>query len=277
MKTILCVCGAIVLLLVVTLAAGCSDDSSTNPKPNPLPTNVPEIPIPSSPTEVLPGRSDHLAVGLSDPLDEFEPMVSEIELMKDDGSTGWIGVNRHLVLACPGVLPEYSCNHALSVRSFISDRPRLLHQRYWKKIKQVTLDPGTSYEQAEVITYGTSTSHTESREFSQTVGVAVEIGGDWKMFSATVEAYYEQTTTKTEVDAVTFSTETTKSETYSVQADPSHTRVYALWQLVDTFSLVDADMVRIHDSPTLLHVKINAITDIEFPNRDVIYQSVTRF
>ena len=57
------------------------------------------------------------------------------------------------------------------------------------------------------------------------------------------------------------------------QPDPSK----AGWQLVDTFSLVDADMVRIHESPTLLHVQLDPIADIEFPNRDVIYQSVTKF
>jgi hypothetical protein len=277
MKAIYFIAGAIVVLLLAILPLGCGNGSTTSTEPTPLPTNVPPVPIPDSPTEVLPATSGTLAVGLSDPVDDFEPLVSEIQLMQDDGSAPWIAVNRPLTLACADVLPEYSCDAGIAKRSFIGDRPRLQHERYWRKVKQVTLDPGTSYERAESITYGTSTSDTQSREFARTVGVDVSVGGDWKAFSATVDAYYEQTETESTVRTVTFSTETTTSQTYKVKANPDHTQMYALWQLVDRFSLVDANGVRIHDSPTLLHVRIPDIADIEFPNGNVIYESVTRF
>ncbi len=48
--------------------------------------------------------------------------------------------------------------------------PRLLHRRYWRKTKQVTLEPGASYERSETITDGASTHHEESR-FTETCTV----------------------------------------------------------------------------------------------------------
>jgi hypothetical protein len=109
------------------------------------------------------------------------------------------------------------------------------------------------------------------------MGVEVSAGGSWDAFSVSVTASYEQTETESEVNAVTFSEESSFTETYTVDPDPDHTIVYAIWQLVDTFSYVDADTVLIHESPTLRHAELEAIADIEFANASVIYQSVTRF
>jgi hypothetical protein len=273
MKNILFAVGAIALSLVMAL--GCGGDGTTGP--GPLPSNVPPIPVPGSPTEVLPSASSILNVGLSTPIPEFAPIAADLQMMQDNGTAPWIPMNRRILLACPGGLPEYTCDRNLPDRSYVSARPSILHQRYWRKVKQVTLDPGTGYEQSETISYGTSTSHEESREFSWTIGVETEVGGSWEGLSASVKASYQATETRSEVNAVTFSTESVKSETYSVEADPDHTRLYALWQLVDRFSLVDADTTRIHESPTLRHVRVPELADIEFPNRDVIYQSVTKF
>ena len=276
MKKSLCLTGMLVMMLAGILTPGCGDDNPGEPSPSD-PGNLPEVPIPSSVNELLPVQSDELAIGLSDPIPEFDPLVTELQMMQDDGSVPWIAMNRHLILACADVLPEFSCDPGTPDRPYIDARPRLLHKRYWRKLKQVTLDPGTSYQQEETISYGTSTAHEESREFSQTIGVEVQVGGSWSAFSASVTASYEQTETVGEVNAVTFSEENTFTETYSVQSDPSRTIVYALWQLVDAFSLVDADTVRIDQSPTLRHAHIAEIEDIEFPNRNVIRQSVTRF
>jgi hypothetical protein len=271
-----------VLLLALVLTGGCGGGggggSSDGPAPSPPPANTPDIPIPAAKNDLVPAKSDDLEIGLSEPLQEFRPLVADIQRMQDDGTEPWVvGVNRHLTLACADVLPGYSSDARVSPRSYIEARPRLLHQRYWRKVKQVPMDPGTSYSKAEIITYGTSTTDSKSVEFSRTIGVEVGAEGAWKAFSASVTASYEQTQSATEIQSVTFSEESTFSETYSVAADPAHTIVYTLWQLVDKFSLVDENKVPIHESPSLLHVRIAPVEDIEFPNRDVIYQSVTKF
>jgi hypothetical protein len=278
MKKIILLSGLFVLMLAVALVPGCgSDDSPSEPDP-PGPVNLPEIPIPSSPTELLPAVSDDCTVGLSDEIEDFTPLVSEVRMMLDDGSTPWIEVNRRLVLACADVLPENTGDPDVVDRNYVTARPRLLHQRYWRKIKQVTLESGTTtYQYEETITSGTSTSHEESREFSQTMGIEVSVGGGWGPFSASVTASFEQTETVGEVNSVTFSEETSVTQTFSVQSDPDRTIVFAIWQLVDKFALVDADTVRIHESPALVHATIPEVANIVFPNQDVLYQSVTHF
>ncbi len=255
---------------------GCSDDS-TNPGPEPGPQNLPEIPVPTSVNQLMPARSDDLVIGLSEPLEEFEPLVSELRTMRDDGSLIWSAQNRHLILACPGVLPVNTGDADAPDPTYISARPRLMHTRYWRRLEQNTLSPGTSFTLTKTVTWGASTYHEESTEFSRTMGVEVEAGGSWGAFSASVKASYSQTSTYSEVEAVTFSTEESEERSYDVQAPASGTRVYVLWQLVDVFSLVDADMVPIHESPTLVHARIPAIASIEFPNQNVVTMKTTDF
>lgn len=269
---------SLLALLLIAFVASCGDESpsQTSDDDNP-PGNMPPVPVPGSTSELLPAVSESFIVGLSTPLSEFVPVVSELRMMLDDGSEPWITMNRRLILACEDVLPSHMNNASAAGASYISDRPRLMHYRYWRKIKQVTLDPGTSYSHEETISYGTSTSHTESNSFSQTIGVEVSVGGGWGPFSASVTASFEQTSTHDEIDTVTFTEESSFTETYAVQSQPGHTIVFALWQLVDAFALVDADSVRIDESPVLTHAHVPEIPDIVFPNRDVIYQSVTVF
>lgn len=278
MKTIIPRNGLLVVLLAMLLLPGCGgDDKATNPEPQ-GPSSLPEVPVPDSPNDLLPATSEDHTVGMSTEIAEFMPVVSSIRMMKDDGTTEWFVANRRLILACSSTLPENTGDPSVLDRTYVSARPRLLHQRYWRKIKQVTLDPGnTGYQYQETITSGTSTSHEESREFSQTVGVEVSVGGGWGPFSASVSASFEQTETVGEVNSVTFTEENTVTETFSVQSDPDKITVYAIWQLVDKFSLVDADTIAIHQSPTLVHAQVPAIASIVFPNRDTIYKSVTRF
>ncbi len=278
MKTTMRPRGLFILMLAAILIPGCSsDDTATNPDP-PDNTNLPTVPTPGSVGELLPATSADFDVGLSNEIGEFMPQVDRTRVMLDDGTLVWLDMNRRLILACGDVLPENSCDPGAVDKSYISASPRLLHQRYWRKIKQVTLDPGTtSYQYEETITSGTSTSHEQSREFSQTMGIEVSVGGSWGPFSASVTASYEQTSTVGEVNTVSFSEETSVTETFAVTADPDRTTVYAIWQLVDKFSLVDEDAVSIHLSETLNHAEIPEIVSIVFPSRDTLYQSLTYF
>jgi hypothetical protein len=53
--------------------------------------------------------------------------------------------------------------------------------------------------------------------------------------------------------------------------------VFVLWQLVDEFTMVDANRVPIDQSPTLLHVRMPPVPDIQFPNEDVVTMKTTDF
>lgn len=272
----LMICGVLTALLVVN----CSDSptSTGNNNPPPEPSYLPAVPVPSSPSDPLPARSAEVNVGLSSPLRMFVPMVEQMCQMMDDGTMAWSTENRRLELVCgDGLLAEAMCDPAPAERTYVAASPRLLHKRYWKRLKQVVMDPGTDYSHAETVTYGSSTTNTQSQSFSQTIGVEVSASGGWGPFSAEVKASYSQTTTREEVNSVTFSEESSFTDTYSVASDPTKTIVFGLWQLVDVFVLVDAKKTAIHQSETLNYVVIPEIPAVEFLNKDVIYQSVTRF
>lgn len=270
------VCG----FLTALLAVGCGEDNPVagGGGPTPEPSVLPAVPVPSSPDDPLPARSAEVNVGLSSPLRTFAPLVAQMCQMKDDATMVWTTENRRLRLVCnDGIRAEAMCDLTAGDRCYIAESPRLLHKRYWKRLKQVVMDPGTEYSHAETVTYGSSTTNTVSQGFSQTIGVEVSASGGWGPFSAEVKASYSQTTTREEVNSVTFSEESSFTDTYSVASDPSKTIVFGLWQLVDVFVLVDADKSPIHLSDTLSYVTLPEIAAVEFLNKDVIYQSVTRF
>jgi hypothetical protein len=275
-KAILCIgIAALALLLLVS----CGDDGSspTGQGETPETTYLPDVPVPASPADPLPAASGTIDVGMSAPLANFRPLVSRMCQKRDDASMAWSDENRYLKMVCDGVLAQAMCDPTAADQTYVSQSPRLLHQRYWKRLKQVVLDPGTDYSHQETVSYGSSTTNSISQSFSWTIGVELTAGGDWKAFSAEVKASYSQTSTREEINSVTFSEESSFTDTYSVTSDPAKTIVFGLWQLVDVFILTDANKVPIHQSDTLSHVEIPEIGRIEFLNRDVIYQKVTKF
>jgi hypothetical protein len=267
------------VLVLAALAVGCSDDSPTNigDNGNDTPGNLPVIPEPASVNDLMPARTADLVIGMSRELDTFEPVVSELLMRMDDGSEQWVTKNLRQTLACPDLLPRNTAEEAAVDASYISARPYLLHTRHWRRLEQNSLGPGTSFTLTQAVTYGTSTTHTESVEFSETMGISVSAGLAWGPFSLGVSASYEQTTTETEINSVTFSEESTETREYTVEAPDAGTRVFVLWQLVDEFSFVDADTVRIHDSPTLTRVNMPAVANILFPNESVVRMVTTDF
>jgi len=264
-------------MLLFTMSCGGDDSPVSQGNPQPQPSYLPAVPVPSSVDDPLPAASDYADVGLSSPLQNFQPMVARLCQMKDDATMQWSDQNRRLHLACDGMLAHAMCDPASAQSCYITDSPRLLHQRYWKRLKHVVMDPGTDYSHAETITYGSSTTNSVSQSFSETIGVETTASGSWGAFSAEVKASYSQTRTREEVNSVTFSEESSFTDTYSVTSDPSKTIVYGLWQLVDVFVQTVANTTPIDQSQTLAYVEIPVIAAIEFANRDVIRQSVTRF
>ncbi len=263
----------LLLVILVAVPLGCGGDNPTKP---PVDPTMPAVPVPASPTDLLPEYSPRLTVSISAPLEEFQPKVTRLQMMLDGGTETWRAFNRPAILACPSALPRNTGSDAAANATYISARPRLRHARYWQKLKQVVLDPGTLYSKSETISYGRSSTSTESKSFQTTMGVEVTAGGGWGGFSASVTGYFEQTSTYEQIQSITFDEEKSYTETYSVES-AGYTRVYALWQLVDEFSIVDEDTVKIHESATLLHVEMPEIADLRFPNKDMVYQSVTKF
>lgn len=238
---------------------------------------MPSVPEPASLNEMLPEQSADLIVGLSAGLEEFYPHVNELEMMGDDGSFHWVALNRPVWLACPGHLPMCTCQADAADATFISARPHLLHTRHWRLLGQATLSPGGGFELTETVTWGSSTTHQENRTFSTTVGVTGEIGAAWKALSASISASYSQTTTATQIDSVTFSEETSQEKSFPCAPPERGTRVCAVWQLVDEFRVVDADMVPIHESATVSHALIPAVPSIQFPSEKVVRVQTTDF
>lgn len=270
--------GILAILLLALLAIGCSDDNApTDPSNGNDPGNLPVIPEPDSVNDLMPARTDDLVVGMSNELETFYPLVSELRMRVDDGSEVWVAKNLHQTLACPDRLPRNTAEEAAVGAEYISARPFLLHTRHWRRLEQNSLGPGTAFTLTQAVTFGNSTTHTESTEFSETMGIGISAGGGWGPFSLGVSASYETTTTETEINSVTFSEENTEVREYTVQAPESGTRVFVLWQLVDEFSFVDADTVPIHDSPTLTHVHMPAVANILFPHDSVIRMVTTDF
>jgi hypothetical protein len=270
---------SLVFLIMMLAVFGCGgDDSPTDvDHGGDEPGNLPTIPVPSSPNDLMPARTEDLVIGMSTALDVFEPYVDELEMRQDDGSLIWVTKNQNRVLACEDMLPRNTCDLSAAEPTYISARPHLLHTRHWRRLEQNSLGPGTAFTLTKEVTYGVSTSNTESVEFSRTMGVEVTASGGWGPFSASVSASYEQTNTYSEVRSVTFSEETKESREYMVQAPASGTRVFVLWQLVDEFSYVDADTIPIHESPTLTHVRMPAIAHILFPSDSVVRMVTTDF
>lgn len=262
------------LLALLPVAIGCGGGGGGGDEIPPADVTLPVVPKPRSATDALPAESDSIVVGMSNPLDEFAPHVQSLEMMQDDGSLATVAFNRQVSLVCDQVLPVNSANPSMA-EPYLTEAPRILHTRYWRLLGSKLLSAGTGYTLAATTTYGQSTTDTKSAEFSRTVGVQVSAGGDWSGLSASVTASYQETSTVAQIKSVTFEKQESTTETYDCGNAQSQ-RVCALWQLVDVLSLVDADMVPIHESNTLWHVVMGELPSIEFPSQTTFAQIVTR-
>jgi hypothetical protein len=269
--------GALVALgAFLVCIGGCGSDDPAKPEPQ-GPGILPPVPVPSSVNEPMPERSADKVIGMSAPLDDYEPMVLQLRAMRDDGSYSWTVQNRHLTLACSGSLPVNTGDPAATNPSYISERPRLLHTRHWKRLEQDSLVPGAPATFEKTITSGASTENAESREFSRTLGVEIAVGGSWSPFSAAVAASYSKTGTRSEISNVCFATEDSEIQSFTVEAPSTGTRVYVLWQLVDEFRLVDADTTLFQDSDALVHVAVAGVEPIQFAHNNVVRLQTTDF
>ncbi len=268
--------GVIVLLgAVLACLGGCGNDPAT---PDPQgPQVLPAVPVPGAVDASMPERSAERVVGMSAPLDDYVPLVQQLRAMRDDGSYSWTVENRHLALACAGMLPVNTGDPAATSPSYISARPRLLHTRHWQRLEQGFVDPGTPAAFERTVTWGASTESAGNREFSRTLGVETAAGGAWGPFAAVVAAGFARTATSGEIRTVSFAAEDTDLRSYSVEAPAAGRRVYVMWQLVDEFRLVDADTNAFQESAALAHATVADLEPIRFAHNDVVRLQTTDF
>jgi len=261
-------------LLLCQLSSCDNKDESTDPAVG----NLPAIPIPASVNDLPPSQSDQITVGLSKPLAEFKPFCTELRRFTiADSPAVWQIVNAYTQLVTGDSILKNSVIVDTAGFPFVSAKPRIKHSRYWQRINLKIIDYPADYSETKTHSYGSSRSSSESQEFSQTIGVSATVSAGWGPVSASVTASYENTSTSSQTNSVTFDESTEFSETYSVGSIEGKTIVYAVWQLVDVFSLSDSLGIRIDSSATLTNVKLHPIPSIEFPSKNVIRQSVTKF
>lgn len=281
MKKILHIIGLFCLLLTVTSFTGCGGSSGGSSgggdgdgSDSESPPNTPPVPTPASLLDMLPDKSDYHIVGLSKELEEFEPYANQLR----DGRGFWIDFDRRVRLACPDHLIANTGDPSIIDRTFIDARPYLLHQRYWKKLFQVVHEKGQSgYDQSQKMTSGVTNSTEHIKSFSETMGVSATVGGAYKALSGSVTASYEATETETFVNAISFSEKEEFEEIFWVDSNINMDTLYAVWVLVERFSVVDEYMEPIHMSDTLRHADIEKVESIEVHRDDVLYFSTTNF
>jgi hypothetical protein len=99
----------------------------------------------------------------------------------------------------------------------------LARRRWWRKIAQRVVDPGTGFSVEYTTTHGIST--TDTSQLSAEVGVEVEGVG------VTIQAGFS--------NSITTSTETTVTNTYPYTGPADATTVWALWQLMEELVALD--------------------------------------
>ena len=291
MKNILHIIGLFCLVLVLASFTGCNDGGGGGNSEEPdRPSNTPSIPKPANLGDTPPKTSDYYTVGVSNELKKFAPYVEELR----DGNGNWIEFNRHvrLVCECPenhpdcegGVyLTENTGDHSISNRTFLSVPPFVLHQRYWKWVNSVPVEAGGASRKAEVTKIkGVTNSTQEIDSFSKTIGVGASAEAAYKAIGLSLEASFEQTETHTEIETWEFEKKTIKTVEETFNADPDHDIQHGVWQLMEVFSIVDANLVPIHQSETLTRAKIRKVKSIVVPTttesgNPFIYYSTTHF
>jgi len=238
---------------------------------------LPPLYIPSSVNDLPPQNSEEITIGLSNPLPDFKPYINEIAQVKSEGGTAnFEAFNDYAPLVCGGtILKNASVTDASA--NFVTVSPRLKHSRYWTRINFKIIDYPADYSETKTVTYGSSRTSETSTTFSTTIGVSAEVSAGWGPVSGSISASFESTSSESQTNSVTFDQSDSYSETFSVKSIEGKTIHYSVWQLVDKFTVVDADGIGIDTSATLQNVKLREIPTLEFPNKTIIRQSVIQF
>lgn len=177
--------------------------------------NAPPVPVPTTPSDVLPKKSGYLTISTSPYYKDGDIKDGKVPvnvLYKGKGMPAYNKIDGQSNY----VLPEFPTQ-------------QLQNQRYWLNTFSITVSgPQTFTREIETI-QGMST--TDMSTFSAELGVAVSD------LSVKVSASTSHTVTITESNTVT--------DTYNFTVPKGKIGVWTLWQLVDVFIFVDENEVPI--------------------------------
>ena len=111
----------------------------------------------------------------------------------------------------------------------ITDRPYVVRSVYWKKVFQKTLGAGTTYSQSHSYTYGTE--ETSITSFGYSIGISTELG--WGPVSTEISMEFSQDFSH----EMSVYREDTYSDVYECTAPAGKTVIFALWHLVEEFTI----------------------------------------
>lgn len=115
----------------------------------------------------------------------------------------------------------------------IAERPYVVRSVYWEKVFQRTLGAGASYSQTH--SYMEGTEETTCMSFGYSIGVTVGLG--WGPVTAEISSEFHQDFNR----ELSVYMENEVSDTYECTAPAGKTVIFALWHLVETYTICNAD------------------------------------
>ena len=243
----------LVMVLTLFVLVSCSEDTPLEPVDDNgegPPPNTPAIPLPSSPGDILPERSDSLIVSEA-LIHNFSPTLAScpdsIVTLVSKLGLGLINaeirpVDRRFDLVVDGIVIDPV---AVPCRAHYSDIPIWFDMtynlpgveeiptvqcvRYWRKIFSTVVQHPFNYTESHTYTEGTSETTGES--FSYTLGVSAGLWG----IGLSAEL------TRTFSHSITVSSETSVTKEYFCPSASGKTIVFTAWQLVEGFRICNAD------------------------------------
>ena len=221
--------------------------------------NTPDIPLPTSPTDELPGTSQELVTDVA-PVQDFSPYVDSAAFKS--ACPSFTNGNVVLVADGSGVTPtasySYSCQcHDCKCNWFgfdcdtccnkctgtctgpaLANPPYLRRTVYWRKVFQTLVGPGASYTQTVSVTSGSS--KTESETLASSMSITAQAGVSlFRVLSLSISATFSQSSSHTQ--SVTISESQTVAQTFSCPTSADNTsRLFVVWQLHERFDFSDA-------------------------------------
>lgn len=110
--------------------------------------------------------------------------------------------------------------------------PHIERRLYWKKVFQVTLEPGTTYDQDHSYIVGVSAASGQA--FGHCIGVPDT--ADWVFTAGVVQTELSEGFNR----EITLNVEEPLANNYSATAPNNKTMLVALWQLRERFNIVDS-------------------------------------
>lgn len=246
------------ICLVLTLAAGCGDDTVA-PEDQAEILDRPPIPEPTYYSGPVPERSMELVVKtvrLSNYVASADSIWPAPGWCCDGPGCdfacrfypAWPGPNRIRLVESDAIVTNYdslmtdvtyipSTSNGPMGLNPLSSAPYLQHVRYWVRLGNVERYSGsTSVTVTRSTTRGME--RTEAEEFGMSIGMeATASGGFFVEFSVTLRTEFSYSSST----SLSVSEEETVEESFTITCPDNRNIVYCVWQLVDEFRIIGSD------------------------------------